>query len=278
MTAPAGAEATTLIPTEQPKVSKPAQPGAVSYREATKNIEKLQQQILNPGAYRAEERVKTFYQNGANKTQIIKRGLDQGDEYEIKRSKKVDAYKIRPELMEFYVEFFLQMQLKNPTDDLHKFKGKFDWNEFQSFTQTVSQGAAPFANLEDDPVALKWLLSKLEAIWESKLNEKEEQLAQLNGRTVKDNQLVSQEILGKFGKLEGLVRFYFDLFDSTVNPNFQDRHFGIGGKKNQHSSGDVFVNLFYQMADEVSEGAAPFLNHRSDPDMANYIKYLRYSI
>ena len=40
-------------------------------------------------------------------------------------------------------------------------------------------------------------------------------------------------------------------------------------------NGEVFINLFYQMASEISENAAPFLKHRLDPDMASYIKYLR---
>lgn len=54
-----------------------------------------------------------------------------------------------------------------------------------------------------------------------------------------------------------------------------DKHFGGILKPGKNFDGDVFVNVFYQMVEETSEMAAPFLKYRFDPDMASYIKYLR---
>ena len=58
------------------------------------------------------------------------------------------------------------------------------------------------------------------------------------------------------------------MFDSVANTNYMDVSFSRPGK---NFNGDVFVNLFYQMVDETSEMAAPFLKYRADPDMASYI-------
>ena len=79
----------------------------------------------------------------------------------------------------------------------------------------------------------------------------------------------------KYDKFQEIIKFYLSLFDSVVNPNYMDGTFSSFSKPGKNFDGDRFVNLFYQMAEETSEMAAPFLKYKADPDMASYIKYLR---
>lgn len=77
-----------------------------------------------------------------------------------------------------------------------------------------------------------------------------------------------KEIAYKYENFGEIIKFYFSLFDSVANPNYMDNKFAISKQPGKKFNGDIFVNMFYQMADEISENAAPFLKHRLDPVMA----------
>ena len=76
--------------------------------------------------------------------------------------------------MEFYVKFYLEMKLKLNIVQLSSLRQNFDYYDFQSFTDTVSQGMSPFVRVELNPTTKEWLINKLEGIWESKINQKEQ--------------------------------------------------------------------------------------------------------
>ena len=86
----------------------------------------------------------------------------------------------------------------------------------------------------------------------------------------------------RFQSMDQIIRFYFQLYqahltiDTSVIHNYQDHVFAeatscpAGGKAALKFS----LGLFYALADELSEGAAPFLKHRNDSQMGLYLQQL----
>lgn len=124
-------------------------------------------------------------------------------------------------------------------------------------------------NLADDDTAEKWLVNKLTKIYESKIQDKIPELQ------FKDMHLISYNIVKRYKQLEEIIIFYFKMFDSSVNPIYQDSSFHENAFATTKQQDDKFIDIFYQMTDQISESAAPFLKYRGDKDMATYIKYLR---
>lgn len=160
------------------------------------------------------------------------------EDYQVKRSENnINPHKIKKEVMNFFVDFYLQMQdVRYKTLDR-----KFDWGEFKSFTNIVTQGAGPFAYIQDDNEdGKKWLIKKLSGIYQKKLDQK---IAELN---FTDQHLISFDIVKKFYKMEEIVRFYLSMFYSTCNPRYFDMKF----QSEFEMMNDVqFSNLFYQMSE-----------------------------
>lgn len=144
----------------------------------------------------------------------------------------------------------------------------------------MSEGASPFQRVDyatfcPDGKDLRADLNdfyqqRLTVFLEKRLSEKQMELKAVNEGNQKDVAAEadnSKALRERFESMNEIIRFYFQLYESHVQintsliNNYQDYVFAdaktcpAGGKAAPKFS----LNLFYALAEELSEGAAPFL-------------------
>ena len=91
---------------------------------------------------------------------------------------------------------------------------------------------------------------------------------------------VNPQMLRKFSNYDDVFKFYLQLFENAFDDSFQDRAFENMNNRDifERDLNRPLRNLFEEFMDfshRISGGSVGFLEHRRDPELDTYLKYIR---